>query len=161
MRKLNLNNYELCEESEATLRLTLQALPDGTVPSPLFYRTKRVKPVGVTVSDIEAGGVEWYPSIPISTEGTPDDYNAVVMWWFNEAAKNEAYADSINDRYLELEDVMGNVLEIKSWLLDTAAYRINGDGEYIDRKTDLNRFLRNCMNRNLKQHKNRKARMGR
>lgn len=146
-RLLNLNNYESATKDNATLRIRPKMVNGVQPPDILLRGSKRNGKAIVTYADVVAGTAKWYPSVSISTEGTPIEYNTIVNWWFEQARADESYSESINARYEIIGDILGNVLEAKAWLIEDAAYRVNSDGKYPDRKSEINRYLKGWLNR--------------
>jgi hypothetical protein len=159
VRILNLNNYTIVPEGDATLKVVLRAA-EGETPLVLFLRGRpQAKNRNyASYADMKSGKVKWNKAIEIEATGSPEEYIELVDWWFGEATKDRSYADSINDTYIALGDVAGAIYELKDWLTGDCAFDVNLKGEWLNRKTHINRFLRNRLNAKKRQTKYHKGR---
>jgi len=147
-RLLNLNNYEpVSDIGDATLRIRPKKLADGTQLPDMYFKTIRTNGKAiVTHIDVENGTAVWSPTVTLDTKGTPEQYIELIEWWFRGAQKNESYSRMINEVYEILGDILTPMLEAKAWLLE-AASDVNMSGGYPRRKSQLNKFVRNWMNK--------------
>ena len=147
MRTLNLNNYSVVPKADATLKVVLFE-KDGIAPAPLFLRGNIARKEGVKFSEIDS--VAWNPTIEIDITGTPDEYINLVKWWFTNAGNSDDFYEMITTKYARIKDVVYQIRLAKAWLIERA-YTVNGKGEYLQRRTNVNKFLKGWLNRILKK----------
>jgi len=150
-KRLNLNNYDIVSEDDATL--VIVPLDIGGVKQPLLYFKNKTKPMPEVIDIDDA---VWIPTIYIYPYGTPEEYIKRVKWWFNNAS-NE-YKEQLRATYRNLNNYDTEIRRANTWLLTEAAFKINRMGKYIKRKKDIGSFMRNWLNRSLEYQDRRQPR---
>jgi hypothetical protein len=145
-RRLNLNNYELCGEADATLEITPLKV-DGVSQPTLYFKSKRKSGGAITIKDLESGNAKWTPVVNIDISCSEDDYKTLVDWWFTEAT--EEYRTNVANSYSRIPNLLETINNVRAWLMTTGAYTISARGKFNKRKKNIHRFLTNWLNREI------------
>ena len=149
-RILNLNNYvATTNPHEASLKIVMQELPDGSIPAPLYFIGKRSKRYAVNIDTLESA--KWNPRIMIDIDGTPAEYKEIVDWWFNNAQDDSDYKQTLAESFESLKDPVKHIKNAHHWLKTEAAYFVNGVGKYTKRKKEIGKYLENWLRRQLER----------
>ena len=144
-RRLNLNNYITVDTEDKASLIIIPWQVDGKDQPPIYLKSKRTPKL--KVDDVTTA--TWIPTIEISKKGTPEEYNMRVNWWFDNSS--DWYKQQIADTYKNLSNLQTVIQQAKTWLLTTGSYTQSTTGEYIKRRSDINKFLKNWLRKNLNQ----------
>ena len=145
-RRLNLNNYILCSEEEATLEIVPLDI-DGERQSTLYFKSTRPRKIIATSELVDSGEVEWTPTIDIDRGCSENEYKKLVEWWFDNATPE--YKEVISMSFRRLPDITETIMNVRSWLLTEATYSKNSRNKFDKRKKNIGRFLKNWLTREL------------
>ena len=106
MKTLDLAKLERLQSEEgADWRILPDFLPNGSRPSPLYFKKpfKPEKNPPVKIEEVNSGNAIWTPGVTIDSSNTlhPKDYIGIVSWWFGQMSlpENSYYIEQLGDTY--------------------------------------------------------------